>query len=97
MITALGFTLMFVIVALILMRRITPLVAFTLLPVIACALAGFTPVEIGKFITEGLKSVAPTATLFIFAILYFGIMRERACSPRWSTSCCAAPVAGRWP
>ncbi|MGP0172433.1 CitMHS family transporter [Pseudomonas sp. NCHU5208] len=77
MITALGFTLMFVIVALILMRRITPLVAFTLLPVIACALAGFTPAEIGKFITEGLKSVAPTATLFIFAILYFGIMRER--------------------
>lgn len=77
MITALGFTLMFVIVALILMRRITPLVAFTLLPVIACALAGFTPAEIGKFITEGLKAVAPTATLFIFAILYFGIMRER--------------------
>ena len=77
MITALGFTLMLVIVALILMRRITPLVAFTLLPVIACALAGFTPAEIGKFITEGLKSVAPTATLFFFALLYFGIMRER--------------------
>ena len=33
--------------------------------------------EIGKFITEGLKAVAPTATLFIFAILYFGVMRER--------------------
>ena len=77
MITALGFTLMFVIVALILMRRVTPLVAFVTLPVIACMLAGFGLAEIGKFITEGLKAVAPTATLFIFAILYFGVMRER--------------------
>ncbi len=77
MITALGFTLMFSIVILILMRRITPLVAFVTLPVIACLMAGFGLGEIGKFITEGLKTVAPTATLFIFAILYFGIMRDR--------------------
>ncbi len=62
MITALGFGLMFLIVT---------------LPVIASALAGFGLGEIGKFITEGLKAVAPTATLFIFAILYFGVMRER--------------------
>lgn len=77
MITALGFGLMFLIVTLILLRRISPLVAFVTLPVIASALAGFGLGEIGKFITEGLKAVAPTATLFIFAILYFGIMRER--------------------
>lgn len=77
MITALGFTLMFTIVILILMRRITPLVAFVTLPVIACVMAGFGLDEIGKFITDGLKTVAPTATLFIFAILYFGIMRDR--------------------
>ncbi|AVX14339.1 Mg2+/citrate transporter [Streptococcus pneumoniae] len=77
MITALGFGLMFLIVTLILLRRISPLVAFVTLPVIASALAGFGLGEIGKFITEGLKAVAPTATLFIFAILYFGVMRER--------------------
>ncbi|QTS85518.1 citrate transporter [Ectopseudomonas khazarica] len=77
MITALGFGLMFLIVTLILLRRVSPLVAFVTLPVIACAMAGFTPSEIGKFATDGLKAVAPTATLFIFAILYFGVMRER--------------------
>lgn len=77
MITALGFGLMFLIVTLILLRRISPLVAFVTLPVIDSALAGFGLGEIGKFITEGLKAVAPTATLFIFAILYFGVMRER--------------------
>lgn len=77
MITALGFGLMLLIVTLILLRRISPLVAFVTLPVIASALAGFGLGEIGKFITEGLKAVAPTATLFIFAILYFGVMRER--------------------
>ena len=41
MITALGFGLMFLIVTLILLRRISPLVAFVTLPVIASALAGF--------------------------------------------------------
>ena len=47
MITALGFTLMLTIVTLILMRRITPLVAFVTLPVIACVMAGFGLGEIG--------------------------------------------------
>ena len=60
MITALGFTLMLTIVTLILMRRITPLVAFVTLPVIACVMAGFGLGEIGKFITEGLKAVSYT-------------------------------------
>jgi len=58
MITALGFGLMFLIVTLILLRRISPLVAFVTLPVIASALAGFGLGEIGKFITEGLKGGA---------------------------------------
>ncbi|WP_106418668.1 CitMHS family transporter [Salinicola tamaricis] len=77
MITTLGFVMMLGIIALILLKRLTPVVAFALVPVAACLLAGFSPAEIGGFIKSGLTAVAPTATLFIFAILYFGIMRER--------------------
>ncbi|PPC73970.1 citrate transporter [Pokkaliibacter plantistimulans] len=77
MITTLGFVMMLGIIALILLKRLTPVVAFALVPVVICMLAGYTPAKTGEFIKSGLTSVAPTATLFIFAILYFGIMRER--------------------
>ncbi|SEO34974.1 CitMHS family transporter [Pseudomonas sp. NFACC39-1] len=77
MITTLGFLMMLVIIGLILLRRISPVVAFTTLPVAACLLAGFNPGQIGEFIKAGLITVAPTAALFLFAILFFGIMRDR--------------------
>ncbi|WP_434563514.1 citrate transporter [Pseudomonas sp. Z5-35] len=77
MITTLGFLMMLVIIGLILLRRISPVVAFTTLPVVACLLAGFNLGQIGEFIKAGLLTVAPTAALFLFAILFFGIMRDR--------------------
>ncbi|MDB6442719.1 citrate:proton symporter [Pseudomonas sp. 21TX0197] len=77
MITLLGFTMMLGIIGLILMRRISPVVAFTTLPVAICLLAGFNLGQIGEFIKAGLATVAPTAALFLFAILFFGIMRDR--------------------
>ena len=77
MITALGFLMMFSIIVLILFRRISPVVGFTTIPVAICLLAGFAPPQIGDFIKNGLITVAPTAALFLFAILYFGIMRDR--------------------
>lgn len=77
MITALGFLMMFSIIVLILARRISPVVAFTTIPVAVCLLAGFTPPQVGEFIKNGLITVTPTAALFLFAILYFGIMRDR--------------------
>lgn len=77
MITTLGFLMMLAIIGLILLRRISPVVAFTTLPVVVCLLAGFNPGQIGEFIKAGLITVAPTAALFLFAILFFGIMRDR--------------------
>ncbi|WP_010483184.1 CitMHS family transporter [Pseudomonas sp. S9] len=77
MITTLGFVMMLGIISLILLRKMSPVVAFTTIPVAICLLAGFTPGETGGFIKSGLITVAPTAALFFFAILYFGIMRDR--------------------
>ncbi|GGK00500.1 CitMHS family transporter [Pseudomonas matsuisoli] len=77
MITALGFIMMFSIIALILVRRISPLVAFITFPILACLIAGFDLKQISDFVKTGLGAVAPTAVLFIFAILYFGLMRDR--------------------
>ena len=77
MITTLGFLMMLSIIVLILLRRISPVVAFTTIPVAICLLASFSPQQIGEFIKSGLITVAPTAALFLFAILFFGIMRDR--------------------
>ncbi|WP_420232380.1 CitMHS family transporter [Pseudomonas sp. ABY48] len=77
MITTLGLLMMLAIIGLILLRRISPVVAFTTLPVVVCLLAGFNLGQIGEFIKTGLITVAPTAALFLFAILFFGIMRDR--------------------
>lgn len=77
MITAMGFLMMLGIISLILLRKMSPVVAFTTVPVAICLLAGFSPAEVGVFIKNGLITVAPTAALFLFAILYFGIMRDR--------------------
>lgn len=77
MVTLLGFVMMGSIIALILARRLSPIVAFATIPIIISLMAGFSATQIGEFVKSGLMSVTPTATLFIFAILYFGIMRER--------------------
>ena len=61
MITTLGFLMMLSIIVLILLRRISPVVAFTTIPVAICLLAGFSPQQIGEFIKSGLITVAPTA------------------------------------
>jgi CitMHS family citrate-Mg2+:H+ or citrate-Ca2+:H+ symporter len=53
MITTLGFLMMLAIIGLILLRRISPVVAFTTLPVIVCLLAGFNLGQIGEFIKAG--------------------------------------------
>lgn len=45
------------------------------MPVIT-ALIGGHGLNIGKYINDGVKSIAPTGTMFIFAILFFGILTD---------------------
>jgi citrate-Mg2+:H+ or citrate-Ca2+:H+ symporter, CitMHS family len=61
--------------AAILTRRMSPLAALIAIPVAASVLAGFGT-ETSTFILDGVKNVAPTAGMFIFAILYFGIVTD---------------------
>jgi citrate-Mg2+:H+ or citrate-Ca2+:H+ symporter, CitMHS family len=61
--------------AAILSKRISPLVALVLFPVIACLVAGFGP-ETGHFILGGIQSIASVIGMFVFAILFFGIMAD---------------------
>lgn len=56
-------------------KRISPLVALIALPIIAALLAGFG-LQTSGFIITGIKNVAPVVGMFVFAILFFGIMTD---------------------
>src|SRR5262245_46561477 len=75
MLTWLGLLAILTLLALIVFRLTSVLVALTLVPV-AFALAGGLWRELGGFALEGIKGVAPVAALLAFAVVYFGVMND---------------------
>jgi citrate-Mg2+:H+ or citrate-Ca2+:H+ symporter, CitMHS family len=71
----LGFGLVATFVAAVMSNRLTASVALILVPLVFALLGGFTT-EIGPMVVAGLKELAPTAAMLIFAILYFAVMME---------------------
>lgn len=61
--------------ALILSNRISPLAALILVPVVAAVMAGLAP-AIPGYMVSGIAKIAPVAGMFVFAILFFGIMTD---------------------
>lgn len=58
---------------LIMTKKMSPIVALTLIPIIFAIIGGFAS-DIGPMMLEGIKLVAPSAALLLFAILFFGVM-----------------------
>jgi citrate-Mg2+:H+ or citrate-Ca2+:H+ symporter, CitMHS family len=71
----LGLTTVILLLAAILSKRVSPLVALVCFPVAASLLAGFG-LQTGHFILSGVQSIAPVIGMFVFAILFFGIMTD---------------------
>ncbi|GAA4938324.1 citrate:proton symporter [Streptomonospora halophila] len=76
MLTAMGFAAIATVLALLLSNRVSAVVALVGAPVAAALIAGFSPAEIGEFAETGISDVAGTTAMFVFAILYFGVMRD---------------------
>lgn len=75
MLTLLGVATIVALLVLILFRITSALVALILVP-IAAALAGGFGSQIGTFAMDGIRGVVPVASLFAFAVLYFGVMND---------------------
>ncbi|MBL8208264.1 MAG: citrate transporter [Blastocatellia bacterium] len=75
MLAALGLLTIIALSAAILSKKVSPLVALIVIPMLA-ALAGGFGWKTSGFIVKGIQSLAPVAAMFIFAILYFGIMSD---------------------
>jgi CitMHS family citrate-Mg2+:H+ or citrate-Ca2+:H+ symporter len=72
--TILGFGMVVTFMALIMLRRLSPMVALITIPIVFGLLAGFGGEELGPMMLEGIGALAPTAVMLMFAILYFGLM-----------------------
>jgi CitMHS family citrate-Mg2+:H+ or citrate-Ca2+:H+ symporter len=75
MLALLGFTTVILLLALIMSRLMSPLAALVAVPTIT-ALAGGFGLSTAQFIATGLQQIAPVAAMFVFAILYFGVMTD---------------------
>ncbi|MFD6857191.1 CitMHS family transporter [Rhodococcus sp. NPDC060090] len=73
MLVGLGFLMVAVFMYLVLSKRATPVVGLILVPVAFGLIAG-AGTDIGDMIVGGVESLAPTAALLFFAIIFFGIM-----------------------
>jgi CitMHS family citrate-Mg2+:H+ or citrate-Ca2+:H+ symporter len=69
----LGFIMIAVFMILIMTRKMSALIALIVIPTIFALIGGFYA-GIGKFMLDGIGTVAPTGIMLTFAILYFGVM-----------------------
>ncbi|WP_296206245.1 citrate:proton symporter [uncultured Corynebacterium sp.] len=72
--TLMGLAIIIITVTILIQGRTTPLVPMTIVPVVGALIAGFG--EIGDFFEEGLGSVMNVVAMFIFAIIFFGILQD---------------------
>jgi CitMHS family citrate-Mg2+:H+ or citrate-Ca2+:H+ symporter len=75
MLAWLGLTTVMLLLGAIISKRMSPLIALIVFPILASLIAGFG-FETSKFIVDGLKSLAPVVGMFVFAILYFGVVTD---------------------
>jgi CitMHS family citrate-Mg2+:H+ or citrate-Ca2+:H+ symporter len=73
MLTFLGFLMIAIFMVLIMSKKMTPLTALVIVPVAVAVLAGFGP-QLGDMMKNGVKEIAMTGVMLIFAILYFSLM-----------------------
>ncbi|TDF59573.1 CitMHS family transporter [Cupriavidus sp. L7L] len=73
MLTLLAYSMVIVFMALIMTKRLSAMVALILVPIAFGAVGGFGP-ELGPMMLEGVRKLAPTGVMLMFAILYFGLM-----------------------
>lgn len=75
MLAFLGFATIFALLFVILGRKMSALVALIAIPVLTALAGGFGP-QVGTFITDGIRAIAPIAGMLVFAILFFGVLTD---------------------
>lgn len=86
MLTLIGLLTICSLVVLLLIGRMSPVLPLIVVPLLGALAAGFGPEAISGFFTDGIGRVTAIATMFVFAITFFGVLS--AC---WRISTVPAP------
>ncbi|MFD9293085.1 CitMHS family transporter [Streptomyces sp. NPDC060030] len=73
MLTILGFVMIATFLVLIMTKKMSPIAALVLIPALFCVAVG-QGAKLGDYVIEGVGTLAPTAAMLMFAIVYFGVM-----------------------
>ncbi len=73
LLTALAYAMIVAFMVLIMTKRLSVLTALVVVPIVFAGLAGFGP-RLGPMMLDGVKAIAPTGVMLMFAILYFSLM-----------------------
>lgn len=73
MITILAYVMVLVFMTLIMTDRLSALLALILVPIVFALIGGFGA-EMGPMMLNGIRNLAPTGVMLLFAILFFGLM-----------------------
>lgn len=76
MLALIGLLVILVVLAGILTKKVSPMAALIVVPIAGALIAGFSVADTGKFAVNGVKSIAPVVGMFVFAILFFGVVKD---------------------
>jgi citrate-Mg2+:H+ or citrate-Ca2+:H+ symporter, CitMHS family len=76
MLAVFGFAIILTFLVLIMTKKMSVMTALVITPILFGLLVGFSPKELGEFALAGIKQVAPTGILLMFAVLYFATMLD---------------------
>ena len=74
--TVVGLCTILLTVGILIRGKVNPIVPMTLVPIAAALLTGHGFGDVGDFFGEGLESVMNVVVMFIFAIIFFGILQD---------------------
>ncbi|AIC93222.1 CitMHS family transporter [Shouchella lehensis] len=76
MLSIIGISIILITVALLIWGKASPIVAMIIVPLVGALVAGFGFTEITDFFEIGIDRVLNVAIMFIFAILFFGVLQD---------------------
>ncbi|EMI5489816.1 TRAP transporter large permease subunit [Providencia stuartii] len=76
MLTIIGILIILSIVTLLMMGKVSPIIAMSCIPFIGALIAGYSIPEISTFFESGINKVSKVAAMFLFAILFFSLMKD---------------------
>ncbi|NLS09048.1 citrate transporter [Nesterenkonia sp. MY13] len=76
MLAIVGFFVIALILALLLTQRVHAIIALAGIPLVGALIAGYSLEEVSGFATTGIGGVVGVVAMFVFAIIFFGVLRD---------------------